>query len=523
MNDNSVESRYDPIATLARSLFAFALAAWLPLCVAFVMLLGAPASPQASYARLHSLIVLGAGSCALLVLLGAIWIYRGDHARSWRVATTLVARFASPGPAFALVIALLELNILAQAMLKDIAPAIVGPARFLLLGWSLIFAGFVLIIHWRAIHQAVSKHCRGLAGAGIALAALGFVAALAILTVRLVNETGWHERLRGSLDYRLLRFIDDGGAPFAADFWAEQSQTRVRWLPYSYWVVAPFDGQFIHVDKSGLRRTVSEALASGLSSVYFFGGSTVWGEGARDAYTIPSQVSQLLAQDERRAVVRNYGQTGYVSGQDLILFQRQLALGNAPDVAVFYQGFNDILSAYAQGHAGLPFSESQRVDDVETGRLLRQGQPVLRQQERGIADLDWQLAIAGGKSPAEIIDIWLANRRLIQAAAREFGVDTLFVWQPALFAKRNLAAFENRYARQMERSLPGFLELYEQVDRLLRKAAEADPMDDLLIISDLFAENDAEIFFDEVHINEVGNRFVAELLSGAIAELLHSR
>ena len=237
------------------------------------------------------------------------------------------------------------------------------------------------------------------------------------------RAAGLQDRLRGGLDYRLLRFIDDGEAPSPQEFWEEQGQTRVRWLPYSYWVVARYESELINVDAIGLRRTLSFVDDLSAPRVYSFGGSTAWGEGARDAYTIPSQVARLLADQGALAVITNYAQTGYVSAQDLILFQRQLALGNQPDLALFYQGFNDIYSAYLQGKAGLPLRESQRLDDSEAGRLLRQGQPLLRPLISSVSDVDWSLVAAGGNSPGEIADNWLGNRRLIRAAAKDYGVN----------------------------------------------------------------------------------------------------
>ena len=520
MSDRQPAPVYDPQATLARSLFGFAMAAWLPLCIAFVLLLLAPASPTSAYNQLHRLIVIGVGAATLLAFIGAVWIYRLDPSAAGRIAGGLIWLLGSRLLACLSLLGLLELNILAAALLPDIAPVITGPARFLLFCWSLLYAGLLLTIHRRRVNLAFARHQQWLAVASLVMGSLCLAALLMIMTARLLSDSGWPGRLRGALDYRPLRFIDDGNAPSPQDFWAEQSQTRVRWLPYSYWVVAPVDGQFIHVDERGMRHTQTVADAPGLPSLVFFGGSTIWGEGARDAHTIPSQVSALLAERDQPAIVRNYGQTGYVSAQDLALFQRQLAMGERPALAVFYQGFNDIYSAYTQGRAGLPMLERQRLDDAEAGRLLRQGQPILRQPSGSLDDVDWRLAVSGGGAAEDIIDSWLANRRLIRGAAAEFGVEPLFVWQPALFAKRNLSDFEVRFSRRIERELPGFLALYAQVDALLRQRAASESWDDLIILSDLFADSDAEIFFDEAHINEIGNSAVAAAIVDEIASRL---
>ena len=522
MNETAARE-YDPQAALARSLFGFALAGWLPMCLALAMLALNPSPTQSAFARIHQLAVLGFGALTLLALALTIGCYRLDAAAADRSAKFLLRLLGGRGLAVVSLVMLIELNLAAEALLRDIAPIITEPARFLLFCWSLLFGGILLTVHWLAIRLAILRYRDNLALAFIALVFLCCIGALALLTNRLASDSGLRDQLRGQFDYRPLHFIDDGNAPSAQEFWAEQSQTRVRWLPYSYWVVAAFDGEYIHVDDRGMRSTIQASSGENLPSVYFFGGSTIWGEGARDAYTIPSQLATLLAKGDAPATVRNYGQTGYVSAQDLILFQRQLALGNSPELAVFYQGFNDIYSAYRQGQAGLPLSEIQRLDDAEAGRRLRQAQPILRQPGSIIADQAWQLAIFDGNSPREILLNWLGNRQLIRAAAEQFGVDVLFIWQPALFAKRKLSGYETQFAAEIERNLPGFLQLYAEVDELLRQQAASDAYGDIVFLSDLFAANTDEIFFDEVHINEIGNAKVAGAIADPIARRLAAR
>lgn len=524
MTDIAPEQSYDPINALTRSLFGFALIAWIPLCVTFVALLAAPSSPQAPYGHLQGMIEIGFSAVTMLALFGAVWSYRLDQEASLRIARALLSAFDSCRLALVIIVFLFELNILAQVLLRDIAPQITDPLRFLLFCWSLVFGGFLATLHWPQIRRAFLCNRDKLALAGVVISTCCFALLLALVTSRLIITTGLPDRLRGSLDYRPLQFIDDGEAPTAREFWEQQGQTRVRWLPYSYWVVAPFDSDFINVNEIGLRETISTGGGPDLPLVHFYGGSTAWGEGARDAYTIPSQVARLLDDRNTPATVLNYAQTGYVSTQDLILFQRQLALGNLPDLAVFYQGFNDIYAALARGGmAGIPMGEDRRVSDVEAGRLLRQGQPVLRPLASSSDSGNWELVTSGGNSAREIVDNWLGNRRLIRAAAEEFGVSVLFVWQPALFAKQSLAQFEAQSAAEIERSLPRFMTLYRDVDSLLREYAKAENWDDVIALSDLFSDNDEQIFFDEVHINEAGNRYVAEAVIDAIADRLNAR
>ena len=220
------------------------------------------------------------------------------------------------------------------------------------------------------------------------------------------------------------------------------------------------------------------------------------------------------------AHVESYAQTGYVSWQDLLLFQAQLALDNAPDLAVFYQGFNDVYAAYLQGGAGLTLRENLRVNDVELGRLLRSGQPVLRPFDADISEYDWSLVTSGTAAPGAIAERWLANRRLTRAAAAEHGVGVLFVWQPSLFAKVARTEIEQRILDDVERQEPGFIDLYREVVRIVRQGQADDDNDDTVFLTDVFGDVSEGVFFDRVHITEIGNRKVSESLVAPILNAL---
>ncbi len=523
MSARPSDASYDAVATLARSLFGFALVAWLPLAISWILLLLAPAPPIESYVQAQRIIVIGAGVATLLLLVLTVWVYRLDASRSARIAQRLAAVFGRSWLALALALLLVESNILALFLTRGIAPAITGPGRFLLLCWSLVMGGLLLTVNWRNLRATYLRSRHLLLVSSMTLLAASAFALMSFATGWLLADTGLDDRLRGSLDYRPLRFVEDGAAPAAGEFWAEQSRTRVRWLPLSYWAVERTEGQYINVSEQGLRRTTAIAGPPESARVYFFGGSTMWGEGARDAYTIPSQVARKLADQGIPARVQNYGQPAYVSSQDLILFQAQLARGNPPELAVFYHGFNDVLSAYLQGMSGVPYQEGQRASDTEAGRLLRQGQPVLRPPDSRWEHLNWSLIASDGATAQVIFNRWLGNRRLIRALAGEYGLEVLFVWQPALFAKTSLSDFEAQILAKNESDFPGFFDLYREVDGLLRQHALAEPLDDVLLLTDLFSGHTDEIFFDNVHIHELGNRQVAEAIWRPIAERILSR
>ncbi len=523
MRDGAGARQYDPDTTLARGLVGFVFSAWIPLLVAWILLLLSPASPAQSYEQIRRAMLLGVGVVTALTLIGGFWISRRSEADIRKLAQSIAGRFSSLRLALLLVLLLIESCILSFLLFRDIAPSITTPFKFLLVCWTVVFAAMMLTVHWRAVRLGISRGRNSMALLGFAVLALLLFTLLTTLSGRLLSKSGIYERMRGALDYRPLEFIDDGSAPSSREFWAEQSTVLVRWLPYSYWTVEPFDGAYINVDQSGRRHTPSYTEDPAAPRIYFFGGSTMWGLGARDAYAIPAQVAQLLAERDFPAQVQSYAQTGYVSWQDLLLFQAQLALDNAPNLAVFYQGFNDVYAAYLQGGAGLTLRENLRVNDVELGRLLRSGQPVLLPFDADISEYDWRLVTSGSAAPRAIAERWLANRRLIRAAAEEHGVRVLFVWQPALFAKAARMDGEQQIFDDIERQEPGFIDLYRTVVGIVREGLASDSTADTVFLTDLFGDVSEGLFFDRVHITEIGNRTVAESLIGPIVNALAER
>ena len=76
-----------------------------------------------------------------------------------------------------------------------------------------------------------------------------------------------------------------------------------------------------------------------------FGGSTAWGEGAPDDETIPSHLARLMNVWGVDTTVKNLGERGYVSTQEVVFLYRELQAGRRPDVVVFYDGINDAAAA----------------------------------------------------------------------------------------------------------------------------------------------------------------------------------
>jgi lysophospholipase L1-like esterase len=517
---SSASSSETPIARLARSLFGFALLAALLSGLAWIALLFSPPSPNAALEQARVAILIGFSLLQAGMVALCVWAFRASDKRLHAAAAGISRPLHLWPLALALLLALLIVNLALGPALRDVAPAIVGPFRFLLAGWSVVLALMAATLHWERLSAFGHASAPTWAGVGALVTVSLALALLTVITTALVERSGINDRLRGGFDYRALEFIDDGSAPTSAAFWQEQSQTRVRWQPYVYWVVDAIQGQFINVGSDGLRHTYTPPdVPPDAPVIAFFGGSTAWGEGARDRYTIPSQVADLLHANGTPARVVSYAQTGYVSTQDLITFQMLIVNGQAPDVAVFYGGFNDVLSAYDQGVVGLTLQEGQRIADSEAGRLLRAGQPVLRPLTADLTARDLSVVAPDAATADAIIARYLANARLAAQIGAANGVRVLFIWQPGLAFKETLIGDEvTAYADMLARR-PRFDEFYRAAHAaFVEQIASASDLPPFLILHDLFNGDERAIFYDIIHITELGNRAVAERIAAALAQ-----
>ncbi len=304
------------------------------------------------------------------------------------------------------------------------------------------------------------------------------------------------------------------GAPWADSYYAELKRARhTRWEPYSYWRREAFAGEYINIDADGIRK--SWAPDDARLKVWMFGGSTVWGTGARDDYTLPSALARALAGRGVAAEVVNLGETGYVSGQQLASLLSHLRDGGRPDAVVFYDGVNDVYAALQREAAGAPQNEAHRERDFRVTDGVDNWLEALPRTLEGVQRLAARLGPAPARRPvrelaAEVVAAHRANVRAVQALGREFGFETWFFWQPHVFAKRQRSPTEERIYRA---SLQRHKDLQLAADATL--AAAGDPA--VIDLSTTFATTPDALYLDFCHLSEDGNARVAERIAAYLA------
>ena len=173
-----------------------------------------------------------------------------------------------------------------------------------------------------------------------------------------------HARFHDWTDHRVAA---DGynGADWVPGYYADLHSLGATWCPYVHWRLKPFRGTYVNINEEGYRRTwrptrTTSGTAGRSHRIFFFGGSTMLGAGARHDHTIPSYVARSLAESGFDVDVKNFGAGYYVITQEVITLMRELQRGSIPDLAVFYDGGNEIGTAYENGVAGRIGQEGHR-------------------------------------------------------------------------------------------------------------------------------------------------------------------
>jgi lysophospholipase L1-like esterase len=354
--------------------------------------------------------------------------------------------------------------------------------------------------------------------------------------------TTWCQRITGADSY--------GDADWPSEYCDEQRELAMEWHPYVYWRLRPFDGEIINVDGDGLRHTWNWSPGSGdcdagRTRIFVLGGSTIWGPAARDDYTVPSYLSKMLVDAGLCVEVLNLGETGYVSTQELILLQRKLQHGDIPDLVVFYDGVNEIFSAFQNNEAGLPQNEDHRrkefnflldQDRVRRAYLSQLLAPeglsrvrnalrkrlVSEESAGGIGLRPEQVEVVDEPSDrdeliARALTMYKSNVEMAQLMARHYGFDVLFYWQPMIFTKRSLTAYERSWYEDAAAKWKEFLLAEYQ---LVESDAFLSQHRRFRSLAKIFDAIEEGYYVDAFHLTEDGNRIVAGEIAKDVIGLL---
>jgi hypothetical protein len=259
--------------------------------------------------------------------------------------------------------------------------------------------------------------------------------------------------------------------------------------------------------------------------------------GARDDQTIPAILARRLAERGHRVSVTNYGQLGHNSTQEVITLQQLLKSRARIDIALFYDGINEMACAEQTGRADGLFNEARRQSefnllhpdrrrDLIAAALISSAPRTIRRLRRltglplrgplPVAETDLsQVDLA--ELAREVIAAYLANVRLARLLAREHRFEPIFFWQPVITTKKFKTPDERRWVDDYTDYPERRRLLYEAIVDERRRHPKLVEDSDIVDLSALFDDWTEPVYIDLYHLSETGNAAVAEAMLPAVA------
>ncbi len=324
---------------------------------------------------------------------------------------------------------------------------------------------------------------------------------------------------------------------------------RAVYQPYTMWKRRPYRGEYTTIDVNGLRRTVGNSSESDALQVWMFGGSTVWGVGAPDHETIPSQLAKLLnATLGIEANVRNLGERGFVSTQEVIYLMRELQAGNRPDVVLFYDGVNDAAAVslwpeFPGAHVSFDTVrdrfEAINNDDglgsfVRSTGLYRASRIVLDRLEGDPFERDGIIVYASDDDEPNYrwlaergVDLWLDNARVVEGLAQTFDFTPLMFFQPGLWSEGKPldVSEEMLLTTEMEfASLKTIMRVRAEMASILdTRLTGSRASNSISNLNGLFTDTSSPVYIDYVHVTGRGNEVATERIAAQMLKRLCDR
>lgn len=273
-----------------------------------------------------------------------------------------------------------------------------------------------------------------------------------------VEESVWNQNLDG-------RRISGDLVPEHYYLTSPDETRRIRetldeYILAGHWQVHPWTGlinrrfasEHLNVDNHGRRATVEASVDHAGQPpfrVWAFGGSTLFGWGVSDPYTVPSQLQASLQErlPGRQVQVTSYGVPWYNSSHEVVLLATELRRApEAPHAVVFLDGLNDLVHrTHYRTDSPLRFqldqAWEQRLDDLlapPPWLRLAPSFPLFRAALAFGSSADSTLGGMASDEPEQGLatlieqaaDDYLTNRRVATAICREYGIAPYFILQP---------------------------------------------------------------------------------------------
>lgn len=343
-------------------------------------------------------------------------------------------------------------------------------------------------------------------------------------------------------------YIEDDKS-FVLKIFEEETALKAEYRSFIGYRRQPFEGLTVNIDDNGFRTSTNHKMND---SIWFLGGSTMWGTGADDARTIPSNFAKITGEN-----VLNLGESSFNSFQELNQLIILLSQGYRPKAVVFYDGVNDggsfcnneshavvnhaYTSRFAALHENYKISQKKLKNRkfIDFRLLLRSTEEFLLMPLtffKALNELNKQKNNAQTITPFNEYKLekklkFCDNPMIANGAAKI----TITMWRsaanilnsldiPYLLVLQPTAAFHPEqyrldhltdFAKKYIVNTQGSYEMYYPTlkDRFKEECHEFYSCDSFVDLSKIFFDNHVPIFIDHCHVSPIGNRLIAEQIA----------
>ena len=273
------------------------------------------------------------------------------------------------------------------------------------------------------------------------------------------------------------------------------------------------------------RKSTGEGINN---STWFFGGSTMWGNGASDSQTIPSHFNSITTNP-----VYNFGETSWNSRQSLNQLINVIGDEHQPSVVIFYDGVNDVLHQCRSENKLLPSHSREKYFQNKL-----KGLPIIKRISNTILypyiiftnkfsiplpainkinskfyDCDINQAKAFSIA-RHLVNNW----RTAYLLSKSKGFKFYGILQPTLFTtKTNSEYFPSDEVNKNSRLKIQYSVVYPLIIEEMDKQCKLDNEFCLSMINGTkWLDEKNNVFIDHAHINSLGNKVIAQRLKSLL-------
>jgi len=303
----------------------------------------------------------------------------------------------------------------------------------------------------------------------------------------------------------------------AVKIFADYSRIKHEYEPFVGWKCLPYEGETLTIGKDGERTHIPPDRKSGYKKVVrFFGGSTMWGEGADGQHTIPAIFNQLNPDFE----VTNHAQLAYNSRQELDALITMYSKDQKADIVIFYDGVNDAAFLCPKEITELPAHRLVPMyrDNLYAGKI-RQVKGLLTKtftenimkvvnkfRQKDPQDSPYDCISEPGKAE-EIAELIMKNWEMAHEVVSSRGGQFIAILQPAAFIGKPRTDHLKLDAELGQ----NFAEVYRHIRAKISDRNHSWIYD----LTDKF-DGDEYIYIDFCHVSPNGNKIIAQELTQVI-------